>query len=418
LAQTNDSANLTAPATSEEMASLIDDLNHPSYEKRTFATRRLCAIGTPAREQLEAAVASDDIESVLRAKAVLNVLDRILFAGVEVRLAFNKPKVSWNEPTDLTVTMVNRSMYPAQVPFEIDTAARQELSPDARQVGDLLDLADLTHIRSDGGLELELTVDDITEDPDVVAAVQMRLNGEPASTLNPGQQVSLTVQAFNRGFARYRLLDKGSYAVRLEYIPGWNDEALSAHQVGRVVSNEATITITQSAPATISRSGLEASLDLELRNGRMVVTLTNRLDQAQQINKNFGPSAPFAEGRWIWEANGTRKGVTLPGRSSTSWHDLDPGLLVEVHPGASVELATIEIAELIRRLTEAGVDTSDPRGTIYFSYANMCDRQWQLRQGPSLVGNPNAPPLFRSLLPRHVLSTRLTSPMILRSELE
>ncbi len=36
----------------------------------------------------------------------------------------------------------------------------------------------------------------------------------------------------------------------------------------------------------------------------------------------------------------------------------------------------------------------------------------------ALVGNPNAPPLFRSLLPRHVLSTRLTSPMISSSELE
>jgi len=418
LAQTTDKVNLTAPATSREIASLVSDLNDPSYHKRTFATRRLCAIGTPAREKLEAAAAGNDIETVLRAKAVLAVLDRIFFDGVEVRLAFSKSEITWDEPADLIVTMVNRSKYPARVPFEIDTAARQKLSQDARQVGDLLDLADLTHIRSDAGLEFELTVDDITEDPDVVAAVQNRLNGEPISTLKPGQQAVLTVQAFNRGFARYRLLDKASYTVRMEYVPGWNDEILIAQQIGRIVSNEATITVTQSAPATISRSGLEASLDLELRNRKIIVSLTNRLDQTQQVNMDFGPSTPFAEGRWVWEANGTRKEVTQSARSSISWHDFEPVLLVEVPPGTSIELATIDIAELIQRLTETGVDTSDPRGAVYFGYANACDRQWQLRQGPAFVGNPNAPPLFRALLPRHVLSTRLTSPTISSSELK
>ncbi len=418
LAQTGGEISLTAPTTHEEIAALVDSLSHPSYEKRTFATRRLCAIGTPARKKLQSAADGDDMETVLRARAILAVLDRLMFAGVEVKLGFARSKVVWDEPADLLVTMINRSEYPARVPFELDTATRQRLSDDARQVGDMLDLADLVHVQSAGALELELTVDDITDDPEVVAAVQDRLNGGPTGILVPGQQVTVTAQAFNRGWARYRLLDKGTYTVRLDYTPGWNDEVLITERVGRVVSNEATITVTRSAPDSVSRAGLQASLTLERRDKDLVALLSNHSDQAQLINEGFGPSPPFAEGRWVWEVDGAREEVRQGAKPTASWHDFDPALLVDLPAGDSLELARIDLGDLRRKLEGVGADLSDARGSLHFGYANACNRQWQVQQGPALVGNPNAPPLFRSILPRRILSTRLTSQRLAGSDLE
>lgn len=411
-------SSLTGPATQDEIAALVGDLSHPSYEKRTLATRRLCAIGTPARERLRSAADGDDMETVLRARAILAVLDRLMFTDVEVRLAFAKAKIAWDEPTDLLVTMVNRSSYPARVPFEIDTTTRQRFSVDARQVGDMLDLADLVHVQSASGPELDLTVDNITDDPDVVAAVQDRLNGGPSGLIAPGQQVTVAVQAFNRGWARYRLLDKGTYTVRLDYVPGWNDEVLIAQRVGRVVSNEATITVTKSAPESVSRAGLQASLTLERRDEHLVVSLTNRSDHAMLINKDFGPSPPFAQGRWIWEADGTREETRQAAKPTASWHDFEATMLVDLPAGDSLELAGVGLGDLRRRLKDAGADLSDTRGTLHFGYVNACDRQWQVRQGPSLIGNPGAPPFFRSILPRQILSTRLTSPRLTASDLD
>lgn len=416
--RTDDQINLTSPATQAEIANLVDDLSHPSYEKRTFATRRLCAIGTPARDRLQTAAEGGDIETALRAKAILAVFDRLMFMGIEVKLAFTKSTVGWDESTDLLLTMVNRSTFPAHVPFEIDTARRGKLSDDARQVGDMLDLADLVHVRCAGGLELELTVDDITDDPDVVAAVQDRLNGGPSGILSPGQQATVTARAFNRGWARYRLLEEYTYTVRLDYVPAWNDGMLVAQHVGRVTSNEATITITRGAPDSISKTGLQASLALERCDKHLVVFLTNHSDRARLINKSFGASTPFAEGRWIWELDGGREEVPHGTGPAVSWHDFDPNLLVEVSAGGSLELARIDMAELRRRLEHAGADLKDARGTVHFGYANACNRQWQTRQGPALLGNPKAPHLFRSILPRQILSTRLTSPRLPGSDLK
>ncbi len=102
-------SSLTAPATDVEMAVLARDLGDPSYETRTLATQRLCAIGMPAARTLRAVAAGDDVEAALRAKAILFVLDRLMFSGVEIGLSFTKTKIAWNEAVDLTITMTNRT---------------------------------------------------------------------------------------------------------------------------------------------------------------------------------------------------------------------------------------------------------------------------------------------------------------------
>jgi hypothetical protein len=400
---------MTGPATNEEISALIHDLSDPSYEKRVFATRRLCAIGVEARDMLAAAAGGDDVEAALRARQVLSVLDRLWFAGAEVSLAVSKTRTAWDEPVDLHITVSNRSKYPTRVPFEIDATKRASLSTDALQVGDMLDIADWLKVRSSEGREIELRVDDITADPAVTAAVQERLNGGPNRTLGPGEEVVTSIRAFNRGWARYALLDGGEHSFVFDYVPEWEDEALGAARVGRVVSNKVKIAVVRSAPEAISRGGTVASLTLIRESEELVALLVNKTDQLMLVNRNFGVSPPFAEGRWVYTLDDSIREVPIILKPRASWHDFEESLLVSVQPGQDLELSRIKITGLHKLLSEAGADLSGDRWTVHFGYSNMCDHVWQARQGPALLGNKNAPPIFRMPLSRLILSARHAS---------
>jgi len=399
----------TSAATDARIAELIRDLGDASYEKRVFATRRLCAIGVKARDMLLTAAGSDDAETALRAKQVLNALDSLWFAGTDVSLAFSRTKTAWDEPVDLRIAIANNSKYPTRLPFEIDRGKRSATSADALQVGDMLDVADWLKVRHRDGREIELRVDDISADAAVTAAVQLRLNGEPISTLDPGVRISVTARAFNRGWARYPLLDAGEYVVVLDYVPEWQDEALAAERVGRVVSNKATITVTTGAAESVSRGGAVASLTLTREGAELVSRLVNRTDQVMVLNKNFAASPPFAQGRWVYTLGDSIHELPIASKLTASWHDFDQARLVRVHPGHTIELARIKIAELHNSLIQAGADLSGDRWAVHFSYSNTCDRQWQSRQGSALLGNEDAPTIFRKPLPRLILSTRHAS---------
>ena len=81
---------LLGPTNREEMASLVRALGDPAHEARMFATHRLCAIGMEARDFLQAAAESTDVEAALRAKQLLAVFDRLWFSGADVSLSFSK----------------------------------------------------------------------------------------------------------------------------------------------------------------------------------------------------------------------------------------------------------------------------------------------------------------------------------------
>jgi len=399
---------LMGPTNREEMASLVRALGDPAYEVRMFATRRLCAIGMEAWDFVGAAADGTDVEAALRAKQLLAVLDRLWFSGADVSLSFSKPMIGWLEPADLIITMTNRLPYPARVPFDVDPGVRGD-DDDARQVSDMLDLAEWLKVRAPDGRELELRVDDIGGEPAVFAAVQSRLAGGPGGTLAPGEQITVTVRTFNRGWARFPLLDRGEYTVMLDYVPDWTDSDLAAAQAGRVMSTPATVTIRDGAPPTISRTGIQTDLIVERDGAYLIARLVNRTDQPLFINTNFGGAAPFADGRWVYELEQTRRDLPILPKTGASWHDFKPELLVEVGPGESVELARISKSDLRKSLTNAGADFTGDRWSIQFTYANLCDRQWQTRQGTALLGNEKAPEFFQRPLPRRTLSARLSS---------
>ena len=396
---------LGGDATEGEIAALILALSDPTYGRRTHATRRLCAIGNPAREALEAAASGADPETALRAQAVIAVLDDLLFGGVSVRLACAKSSIAWDEHINLDVIVANRSAYPARIPFAISVDVPPPAS-DARQVGDLLDVADMLRVRRVEGSAVDLVVDDITADPAVEAAVQERLNGGPMSLLPPGEERTLTVRHFNRGWARYPLLDAGDYRIRLEYLPEWGDEVLAAEGIGRVISNELSLTVVRGAPEAISRRGREASVEMRREGDVLIATATNRSDLPILVNRNFGLSPPFARGEWVYELGSADRTIPLAPHEPASMEDFDAGLLTDVAAGKTVELTRTTVADLLVELDRAGAAPVESGGSIYFVYTNLCDRRWQRRQGDALLDNAKAPPVFRRPLPRRLLGGR------------
>lgn len=400
---------LTGPSTEARITSLVADLGSTSYAKRTHATRRLTAIGNAATAKLRAAALGDDTETALRAKSILTTLDDLLFAGVEIELSFSKPKIAWDEPVDLRVTMTNRSRFPAKVPFQLATPSDPDRSADARQVGDMLDVAEFLHVVRGDGRTIELTVDDIADDDDVVEAVSTRLSGGPVTTLKPQEQMTVTARAFNRGWARYRLLDAGPYTVTLDYVPQWSDDVLARERVGRVTSTKARINVTSAAPLTVSRGGSEASIALRIDGPFIAAVVTNRTDHAMLVNRNFGHAAPFATALWVWEKGAEQREISVAPKRAESWDDFDPAALTRLPAGESLELARIGVAELRQALTRAGASFEGVGWTVHFSYANLCDRRWQARLGSALLGNAEAPAVFQTILPRRILSTRSAS---------
>ncbi len=407
-------AELTGPTTPREIERLVSELGAASYENRMNATRRLYAIGLPARHRLVAATRSDSPEVVLRAKRLLSAFETLLFHGLEVELKFSKPQIRWNEAIDLKVTLINRSEFTARVPIETDTGQRAGLVGDPRQVADMLDVGEWLRVVGPSDQAVGLRVDDINLDPDIAAVVHVRLAEGPLGALAAGERTTIVVRDFNRGWARMPLLDAGRYRVQFDYMPQWDDDVLNDAQVGRVQSNEAVVTVTQGAPDTVSRRGIEAGITIEQRGDLLIASLINRTDQPVRVNLNFGTSPPFAVGRWVWDHDGSMREASSMQRRGLLWQDFKADALVEVAPGDSVELTRITPGKLLERLAANGAAIDRKGGELYFTYSNLCDRNWQRREGDLLIGNETAPPILRKPLPRRILtgwhtSNRLTN---------
>jgi hypothetical protein len=398
---------LAGPATEVEIATLIRDLGDASFGKRTFATRRLCAIGMDAREPLAKAAAGDDFETALRARKILETVDALLFAGVEITLKASKASFAWDESVDLHVRLINRSKYPARVPFELDEKRRAALPADARQVGDMLDVGDLLRVSGPDGRCVELRVDEFLGTADVLAEVESRLDAGPTSVIGPGREAALIVKAFNRGWARYPLLDGGAYSLVLDYTPDFNDPVLNEQLVGRVVSNELVVKVSKAAPAAVSRVGIEAGLSLRMSDHNVIAELINRADQPIWVNRNFGPW-----GRWVVEVDQLQQEIPTPAPANPTWDDFQSAQVVEVRPGAVVELTRIEVKTLCAAVKQELKDAAPRTRRVHFRYSNVCDQRWQLSE--DLIGSdaPGVPAVLKEPLPRRMLASVVTSEAI------
>lgn len=400
---------LDAPTTGAEIAKLIADLGDPAYMTRAYATRRLAAIGTTAYDQVKAASIGDDPETAMRARRILAIYDRLLFFNAEVTVSFSRSKIAWTDPVDLVVTVTNRGKHSLKVPFAIKSSERENRSADALQVADMLDIGDFIHVRNPQGKNVDLRVDEISLDPDIVAVVQQRLNGGPFAEVAAGQRVTLTVHDFNRGWARYPLLEAGEYSVTFEYIPDWRDPELEEASAGRIVSAPTTVTVVDSAPAEVSRNGIEADCRLAREGDFLVAYLVNRTDHVAVVNRNFGNSLPFARGDWVFESGPVLKELSAERQLNQTWKDFRVDNLTEVAPGGSLEIARVNLKKLRKRFADVGVDLAGETGSVHFQYSNACDRLWQSRERAILTQDGAIPKVLRDPLPRRLLSTRQSS---------
>lgn len=402
-----------SPPSKDDVPALVRDLGDPSFDRRTAATRRLTAIGMDAADALRAAAAGDEFETARRARMILADLERQWFAGVEVSLAFSEPQVDWDRPVNLIITLNNRGRHEARIPFDatspLPPAAAED---DAGQVGAFLDVADFLHVVGPDGAEIEARVDDIAADPAVFEAVDRRLNGGAGSTLAPGQRAAFTVPAINRGWARFPMLNKGDYEVHFEYSPEWHDEELTAKHVGAVRSNPAKLNVAKAAPLAVGRSGPETAIRIEQIGKGLIARLTNTADLTTYVNLNFGPAAPFAQGRWI-VLRGEEYRESAVGRITGSpWKEFDPAKLTAVAPGETIELARIELTALRDEVAAGGLDPAAGPCLVHFHYSNLCDRKWQQTQGAGPASQKDAPEALRKPLPRRILTATHSSERI------
>lgn len=451
---------LTDSLNDAELAQLVVDLGDPSFAKRNLATRRLVSAGMKAYEALAEVAKSDDLERALRAKRIVETLDSIYFAGCDIRLSFESSQARWDQPVDLVVEIHNRAPFAAIVPFEIapvmppvprEESDRRKVdsqpqpggrggrpgengdddifadpagqasravpaaSADARQVADMLDVAEWLKVLGPDGKAVDLRVDDIAADPQVMAAVQDRLESAPTSRLPAGATRKIIIRAFNRGWARYPMLESGRYTTILEYVPPWTDEALAEAQIGRVVSNLANIEVRESAPVEVSRSGSTASVSLSREDEFLVAALTNHSELPIVVNLNFGPGPPFATAYWELHVGEDVHKVPVA-RLNPTWKDFTATRLAELGPGKSLELARIAAAELRQELPDIAPGENAPAVSppfVRFSYMNALDRAWQLRESMSTLKDSSVPQVLREPLPRQLLIMHPTSDPVL-----
>lgn len=401
------------PAKPGEIAALVAELSDPSFEKRQAATRRLCAIGMPAVAALETVAGGGDFEAAQRARQVLDVLDDVYFAGVEIELAVSTSDVRWNQPLDLKLSCRNASPYPATLPFERRPGAPSTPESHARQVGDMLDAAEWLRVAHVDKGEVDLRTDDISLDPAVREAVEVRVAAGPRWILPPGERTVIHLTGFNRGWARYPLLDAGDYTLRFEYVPDWTDPVLAEARVGHVASEEIRISVDPGAPAAVSRAGVEGELSVTAKGDAFVALLTNRSDLPATINTNLGVAEPYAMAEWIVHLESRSISVPFAEGPVVSWERFSAERLITLPPGESIELGRVDRKALrarVRAEAPAGADLD--HAVLIARYRNPCGPVWQRNHEPALLGNPEVPEVFRVPLPRRLLTMPLSSDRI------
>lgn len=374
----------------DRIAELIEQLGGSDYAVRTAATVELIKCGPRALSALKEAADGDDFEVSVRARHLLTVFGALLLAGVEIELSADKASIAWNEPLELRLTMRNTLPHAANVPVDPSSADATGPATDARQVIAVLDVADFLHVVGPDGSEIPLHVDDINEDDEVARLVNGRAERAVIGHLPAGGSAVHAMSAFNRGFARYRMLRPGSYRIQMQYRPEWDDAELNAARVGAVNSNLLTIEVKSGAPDCVVDAPAPARLQLSRDGDEVVAVIQNTLDVTAWVNLNLSEDGepPFAALVWRIGRGGEGDELTMVPRTASDTAKFDPGRLGEVQPGQSVEVARLTTGELENLAREHGWDAAGLR--ISGVYSNRTARPWQNR-GAVTFRNPAKP---------------------------
>ncbi len=378
---------------------LVEQLGSGSYSERVEATEQLIIVGPRATEALRDATRGDDFEVAIRARHLLRLMDELLFAGVSVELRASSTRIAWSDGFDLELRATNTTKHRARLPFEELGAFPPGGQDRLAQVSAMLDLADFLVVTGPDGNNVSLFVDDINEDPRMLAAVNRRIDDPPITSLAPHGARTHRVERFNRGWSRFRFLRAGDYHVQFVYQPQWDDAEMQQAGVGRVESNPVVITVTEPAPECVRRANAAASLRVDTKGDEFVATLMNRSDVPVWVNLNIVPgrSTPFASLRWSVARQGAIEELPAPRASKASAFSNDRLKLLA--PADRVELG---------RLPRAAVTGGD-ECEVVVTYTNVTGLAWQVQNADALRRHPGAPQSLRAPLPQRMLATALSA---------
>ena len=348
------SAPASAPAEPSvaEIRAAVKQLKHPSPAKRRDAIRQLAAWGPITFPELRKAAQGSDLEAALSARTLLTELQAAIMLGGRVHLEVDKTRVAWDEPFTLTLHAHNPTSAPMRVPWPdpAKVAATRPASPEAGQVGRMLDAADWLNVTGPDGQTLELRIDSIDGDADIRQAVDVRAGKAPPShTIEPGSHVQLRISEFNRGWSRYPMLAAGTYTIRFEYQPQWEDESWTEAGFGRVTSEPVKVEVTRSAPDDIRTAERPLNLRLKRDGDYVVAEMHNMWDRPLCLNLNFGPDNS-RQAQLVWD-------IAVEGKDDARrWQpEADPSAATLkldrfkiMAPGRALEIGRAPIAELVR----------------------------------------------------------------------
>jgi hypothetical protein len=402
-AQTSRPQAAAAPST-QEIQLAIRDLNHPALSKRRAAIRRLAHWGPLAFPELRRASQDRNLESALSARDLLRELESALLLGAGVRLEVSKPSIAWDEPFSVTVVADNPTTAPIRAPWPAPTSqpASAPAMTEAQQVACMMDAADFLVVTGPGGKPIDLRVESIDRDPAVYAAVDQRARGTPPSHLiEPGRQARLVIPLFNRGWARYPLLVKGTYTISFSYQPQWKDESWSADGFGQVSGEPVSVAVKEGAPAALQRSGQPLELTIERAGDQLRAVIISHWDVPLWLNLNFG-GASVTHSRLEWQLIPTLQDNADPFdlASAVTPADFEPHRLTRVDPTARVIVDSVSIEVVEKRL----VEVNQERKAVYAAQARyvQLSTPTQLRDELTRLGRPHE-------VPTHLFSGSLVS---------
>ncbi len=352
---------------------LLTDLSDPSYEVRQAAVEKLYAAGPAVLDALAKVTKSDDFEAALRARDLIERIQKLFFVGAKIELSASHKHIRWDESVSLRIKVINPSDFPIHLPFLVKNRGSIDTDPLAVQMGNLLDAADFLSVVGPDDKAADPVIDDLRGEPSLEAALDTRVYAEPASLLAPHSEFILNLPDFNRGFARYRMLRKGTYRLQFAYVPEWDDHKMRQDGIGKVASNALTLTVTQPAPDLILGAKREIRTRLERVGREFVVRLTNTHDRPMGVNLNLGNRglADYAHLEWQWQ---TPAGIVRAEQPIIDPPPLDTERLVKLKPGQSIELFT---AKWNRLKTLPGFEQMGQNGektTLAVRYSNVLDR--------------------------------------------
>lgn len=350
-------ASLPPEPSQADIRRVVEELGHPIPSRRQAARRQLVRWGARVAGELRRAAQEQNLEASLEARDLLEELDSAFFHGGQVGLEVNRTAVDWDEPFDVTVVVHNPTRGPIRVTWAAPATAPagRRASEAVSQVEAMFDVADFLQVRDPRGQEVDLRTDPIDRDPGVKAAVEQRARNSPSGHLvEPGETARLRIAEFNRGWARFPMLEQGKYRISVWYQPPWRDEKWVKEGLGLTASPPIEVEVRRGAPQAILDANRPLRLLLTRSGDDLVVELHNLWDRPQWVNLDMGVD-PETQALLTWR-------VFQADRADAEPVALSPRMVLperadrmpRLAPNEKIELARTTVSDLWKSLRAAG----------------------------------------------------------------